>query len=329
MCGNTWRLRALVRAARSDPSILTDIFAGRWFEREVRDTIGTIPGITTLVQAQVPYVTLIALRWVYVPTVPLSRLEKLAFAIVLCLTILRNFVWSERLSLIEFMMPFAVLLLRKPRYPLLTALAPLIGIALLLTYFGTSEYFRSWLSFYQYQHDSFIHFVITRFLAYYIIALDNGAGMVRDFGGVTAPAMTADWFWRFPWEIGQTALGKVLQAGVHGYYTSWLYWNATEEFNNAAGIFAPFIDFGAAGGLVFWFLFGLLTGLIFRSFTHGNFAGMMLYPSWFVGILEMPRLFYNGETRYFPIMIITLALIFLVSMVAAQEIRSTSKRRLL
>ena len=66
-----------------DPSIVTDIFAGRGYERAVRDTIGTIPGITTLVQAQVPYVTLIALRWFYLPAIPLSRLEKLAFAIVL------------------------------------------------------------------------------------------------------------------------------------------------------------------------------------------------------------------------------------------------------
>ena len=78
-----------------------------------------------------------------------------------------------------------------------------------------------------------------------------------------------------------------------------------------------------------WFLFGLLTGLIFRSFVHGNFVGMLLYPSWFVGILEMPRVFYIAEVHYFPIMIITLALVFLVSMVAAQEARSTPKRQLL
>lgn len=311
-----------------DPSILTDIFAGRGEERAVRDTIGTIPGITTLVQAEVPYMTLIALRWVYLPTVPLSRLEKLACAIVLSLTMLRNFVWSERLSVIEFVMPLAVLLLRKPRYPLLTAFAPLFAAALLLTFFGISEYFRSW-SYYQYEEESFIQFIITRILAYYIAALDNGAGLVRDFGGQTAPAMTADWFWRFPWEIGQTTLHKVLNLAVRDDYMNWLYWNATEEYNNPSGIFMPFVDFGAAGGLVYWFLFGLLTGLIFRSFAHGNFAGMLLYPSWFIGILEMPLEPYNLLNRYFPIMIITLALIFLVSIVAAQEVRSTPKRRLL
>jgi hypothetical protein len=44
-----------------DPSILLDVFAGRWSERDIRNTIGTIPGVTTLVQAQIPYVTLLAL----------------------------------------------------------------------------------------------------------------------------------------------------------------------------------------------------------------------------------------------------------------------------
>lgn len=309
-----------------DSSILTDIFAGRGYEREVRDTIGTIPGITTFVQAQVPYVTLIALRWVYLPTAPLSRLEKVAFTIVLCLALVRNFVWGERLSVIEFMVPLTLLFLRKPRYPLFTALAPFFGFALLITFFGISEYFRSWGAFYQYKYDSFIAFVIMRFFGYYITSLDNGAGMVRDFGGLTAPAMTADWFWRFPWEIGQTALGKALHIGIRDHM-DWLYWNATPEFNNPSGIFMPMVDYGPAGGIVFWLLFGLLTGSIFRSFARGNFAGMLLYPSWFIGILEMPRVLYNVDARYFPIMVIILALIFLVSMVAAQQARTTPDRR--
>jgi hypothetical protein len=45
-----------------DPSILLDVFAGRWSDRDVRNSIGTIPGLTTLVQLQIPYVTLLALR---------------------------------------------------------------------------------------------------------------------------------------------------------------------------------------------------------------------------------------------------------------------------
>jgi hypothetical protein len=90
----------------------------------------------------------------------------------------------------------------------------------------------------------------------------------------------------------------------------------------------PFIDYGKAGGLVFWFLFGLLTGVIYRGFVAGSFAGMLIYPSWFVGVLEMPRILYLSEARYFPVLAICLVLIFLVQSLASQETRTSPQRRL-
>ena len=329
----TWVLFGITLAAYAiwftplfrDPSILVDVFAGRWSERDIRNTIGTIPGVTTLVQAQIPYVTLLALRWVYFAKDRPSRPEKLALTCILVLTVLRTVVWGERVAIIETLVPLALVFLRKPRYPLLTALAPVFAVVGLFLFFAVFEYFRSWSAYYKFQYDSYWIFVLSRLSGYYITALDNGAGMIQGWNNFAA-LNTAEWFWRFPWEIGQTFLGKALGLDLTSD-ESWLYWNASVEFNNASGIFMPFIDYGKAGGLVFWFLFGWLTGMIYRGFTAGSFAGMLIYPSWFVGVLEMPRILYLSEPRYFPVLAICLVLIFLVQSLTSQEIRANPLRR--
>lgn len=168
--------------------------------------------------------------------------------------------------------------------------------------------------------------MLSRLSAYYITALDNGAGMIRSWSNFAA-VNTAEWFWRFPVEIGQSFLGRALGLDLVSD-DSWLYWNASAEFNNASGIFLPIIDFGKLGGLAFWFLFGLLTGVIYRGFITGSFAGMLIYPSWFVGLLEMPRILYLSEARYFPVLAICLPLIFLVQSLASLEMRTNPQQRL-
>jgi hypothetical protein len=332
----TWALFGIAVAAYGlwfmpvarDPSILFDVLAGRWYEREIRDTIGTIPGVTTLVQAQVVYVTLLAVRWLYLPQARPSPAEKLALIVIFMLSLLRNLIWSERIAMIEVVVPLAILFLRRPRWPTLTALAPLFGFVALFCFFAVFEYFRSWLAYYQFRYDSFIVFILARLSGYYITALDNGAGLVGEWGGLAAPLNTADWFWRFPWEIGQTYLARVFGIDLVDHAT-WLYWNASPEFNNTSGIYMPFVDYGAGGGVAFWFLFGMLTGALFRGFAAGRLAGLLIYPSWFIGLLELPRILYLCEARYFPVLMIALGLVFLASVVVAGEARATPQRRLL
>lgn len=311
-----------------DPSILVDVLAGRWFERDIRDTVGTIPGLTTLVQAQVVYVTLLAVRWLYLPELRPSRMEKLGLLVIILLSILRNLIWSERIAMIEALVPVIVLFLRRPRWPTLTALAPVFGLACLFAFFAVFEYFRSWVAYYRFHYDSFLVFILARLSGYYITALDNGAGLVHEWSGLAGPLNTADWFWRLPWEIGQTSLLKAL--GLDALDSSaWLYWNASPEFNNTSGIYMPFLDYGAAGGIVFWFLGGMLTGMLFRRFACGRISGMLIYPSWFVGLLELPRILYLCEARYFPVIVIALAFIFIANVVAAGEERAVPQKRLL
>jgi hypothetical protein len=69
--------------------------------------------------------------------------------------------------------------------------------------------------------------------------------------------------------------------------------------------------------------------MIYRGFVAGSFAAMLIYPSWFVGVLEMPRILYFSEARYFPVIAICLILTFVIRSLASQETRTAPRRRLL
>jgi hypothetical protein len=77
------------------------------------------------------------------------------------------------------------------------------------------------------------------------------------------------------------------------------------EFANTSGIFAPMHDFGLVLGLMVWFVLGLITGRLYRGFLGGKLFAMLLFPTWMTGVYEVPRLFYWGGSRYFPVLAVT------------------------
>ena len=54
------------------------------------------------------------------------------------------------------------------------------------------------------------------------------------------------------------------------------------------------------GGLIYWFLAGLLCGLLYRLYLNEEPAGLLLYPIVFLNMLEVPLALYWGEGRAFP-----------------------------
>ena len=60
------------------------------------------------------YVTVLVVRWIYVPQAQPSRLEKSALVVVFLLACMRNLIWSERIAVIELLVPAAILFLRNP-----------------------------------------------------------------------------------------------------------------------------------------------------------------------------------------------------------------------
>jgi hypothetical protein len=72
----------------------------------------------------------------------------------------------------------------------------------------------------------------------------------------------------------------------------------------------PYVDYGVILGIVCWMALGSVSGILLSSFAFNRTAGLIIYPVWYVGILEMLRIFYWGDSRFFLVLIGSLPLAF-------------------
>lgn len=293
------------------PSFVVNILGGAqgasYLAIEMKEQV-RIPGITSFTQLGILYVILLVIR-TKLSYVKITFLERTALTILLLMALVRAIAYSERLAIIELLLPVLILVCRSWRsgrflLMLLPALAPL-GLFL---FFASSEYIRSWQDRYQYYESDFLRFAAYRLFGYYVIALDTGAGFLEHLGGGVGPVVTLQWLWAFPLDIGQNRLLSSLGFD-QAAYSSFLHYYADEEFNNASGLFGPFVDYGFVGGVAFWGFLGCLSGKLFRYYLEGSAAGLLIFPVWFLSIVDIPRVFSFTSTRYFPVFLVGVSLI--------------------
>jgi hypothetical protein len=267
----------------------------------------TIPGVTTATQFGLAVIAL---------GVPLGaatgwRGVRWQCLTVFTLALVRAFINSERLAVIELLVPFVVsfVWLRPPtgrRARRLTQAAPVLGPVFLYVFFGAAEYFRSWSAFYANRESSFWTFIGLRLMGYYTTALNNGALLwrVRNPLALGLAPMTLEFLGHFP------ILGDVLRF-LFPYvfssvmisaarYDALLTTSANRELNNPSGIFAPFVDYGLTAGLLYWLLCGSICGCLYKEFKLRTAAGIFLYPMLYIGLIEATRLLYWADGRFFP-----------------------------
>jgi oligosaccharide repeat unit polymerase len=275
---------------------------------EIKENV-RIPGITSFSQLGILYAVLFVIRLRYLPDTPVPALERRGFALLVALTMIRAVAYSERLAIIELLLPACVVAWRNPRLsrPVLASL-PFLAAVGLFAFFALSEYLRSWQDHYRDYESDFLRFAGYRLFGYYVTALDNGAGFLDHLRTGVGPVTTLQWIWSFPVSLGQEQLLSGLGIDRTAYST-FLHYYADPEFNNMSGLFAPFVDYGVSGGAFFWILLGYLSGVLFRSYLQGRLAGLLLYPVWFLCIVEIPRVFSFSGTRYFPVIVVSLGLI--------------------
>ena len=277
---------------------------------DLRDEyLKTIPGVTTATQFGLAVIAL----GVPLGAVTSWRRVRWQFLAVFVLAFIRSFLNSERLAIIELLVPFIVsyISFRPPTtrraYRVIQA-APLFGPVVLFFFFAGAEYFRSWSSFYAKSESSFWSFIGLRLMGYYTTALNNGAMVWR----VSHPLSyrlepeTLDFLWRFP------GLSKLLPmlfpsvgvpALVSDYrYDALLHATANPELTNPSGVFGPIVDYGVAAGILYWFLSGLICGYLYKQLKLHKPAGVFLYPLLFIGLSEAARILYWSEGRLFPSM---------------------------
>src|SRR5258708_1002330 len=267
---------------------------------EIRDQVSNIPGITSFTQAGIPFFICYFVATRYCGQTLGSRFH-IYIAVLLALTMVRAFAWTERLALIEIVIPVLLLSLptwrsRSKSFRLGLRMAPLFGIVALIVFFGVMEYFRSWLDFYVESGESFLDFVLQRISTYYVTAVNNAVGYLVENG---------DW----PrWDGRYMLSGIYAMPGIGGAlitefalrpdtYPTFLSTYLDEEFNNFSGLYFPIVDFGLIVGPVVLAVCALLTGYCWRLFAAQSIRGFLIYPLLDVGLIDLLRVMYLGNSR--------------------------------
>lgn len=282
----------------ANPQMLAQAIASG--QGNVRNSISTTPGVTTMTQFGVAYVIGYAVRR---GTQGVRAWETLGLAAVLVASVLRSIAWGERLAVIELVVcgavaACAVTHVRRPGTWRLATLLPLLGPPLVLVAFAGTEYFRSW-SHYQYEYDSIWQFSLDRLLAYYATASNNGIGLLvenQDWPQYSG-RYVAPWLYMMPGvgEAAQLAFGNVAQN-----YATFLARFARPELNNASGLFPIVFDIGYVGSMLYFLGVGLLVGRLWLGWRRQELGGLLFYPPCVLFIVELLRINYLGSSRFFP-----------------------------
>ncbi len=287
------------------PQLLLDLLQGSATAMfGLRETLNRIAGVTSLVNLQ----SLLAVLIVAYAPLTGERLPRPYWRLMIAVAIacvLRAWLWSERLALIELVLPAVVAALARaaseprPRLFRPRAFAPLVGLVALFAVFVVGEYFRSW-QFYQHVFSgTFLEFAIIRFAGYYATALNTGAALCTLNDPLYVPTQTAEWFYKLPlWQLIDEK-DRLSTFNINDFLEAYL----NPEFNNTSGVFMPLFDFGPLLGLLCWTILGAISGYLFRLFALGRVGGLLFFPVWFTGIVEIPRMFYWGDSRFFVVIV--------------------------
>jgi hypothetical protein len=283
-----------------NPGLMLDILRGAFVPS--RTDVTLTPGLTSLVNVAPIFFSIHAYNRLVARQPAPPWLNGLALALV-GLTLFRVYAWSERLALIEAVVPVAlaasVPMMRRPGGLLrwLCRGGPYAALPVVVLFFGIAESARSWTSdTYNGKHD-FWSWVLGRLATYYYTALNNGAGLLSTVDWPTLKFdFTGAWMHNLP--------------GVGRYFTEWVGGRgdvlpeffaryADPEFNSPSGLFGIVVDIGLVPGLAYMAALGFIGGALHRAYAESRLVGVLGYPLLFITALEIFRYPYLGEPRAF------------------------------
>lgn len=286
--------------------ILSDLEG--WFTYQTSGHLKTIPGVTTVTQLMsVAVVCLYTARIVGFKCT--SQKWKIYFG--LFITLIRAQVNHERLAIIEILLPlFVVWVLTNKHKIKLNSLMiyTLLAICFYL-FFSINEFFRSW-QYYRLKIDiNFFSFTFHRLLDYYSTSLNNGVIYINYHAEISrVPIIGLDFVWNFP------LFGPILFEHFQGNDPS-LSWSrilrivsGTDEFNNLHVYPSLYADFGVFGMVLTIFILSVCYSSAYYKIVNGDYRYIVGYSILTIGIIELPREFWFGSGRAFPIIIALIAL---------------------
>ncbi|MBW0114574.1 O-antigen polymerase [Pseudonocardia abyssalis] len=281
--------------------LLSSFGASGLYGTDLKKQLGTAPGLTTMTQFGPAAVIVSALAFCRSP----RRSEFIKIVIVVGMSLPRAFFLTERLAVLELVVPLVAVLAMgasvRPRLRSAVGLLPAVAVPVVVGVFALFEYTRSWAYFRTRTDVPFAQFAVERLAGYYTTALNNGALQLvhSDYPG-RWPRATLEAFWTAP-GISQLNLYQLLDGhDPESDYVQLLATYGNPEFNNAGGIADPFLDWGVIGGLVYFLAVGVIAGAAHCGSLASRPAGMLFYPILFLGLLELPRYLYWSQGRALP-----------------------------
>lgn len=272
-----------------------------------RQLLETTPGITTFTQSGIAFTSILGVSLVEGRQPPR---KVWIYAWIVCgLAAFRVLAMSERLALIEILLPFVpyfIVCMRRRRWrKSVTLIAPYFGIIALLLFFGATEYFRSWTNHYAAIRSSYSDFIVNRVAIYYVYAINSALGMVDE--------LHSQWtfpIYSFSWLLNVPGLGY-LGSGATDPASAFLVTFGVLQFNNISGVVAYVWDFGWLGAALLLLLNGLVAGVAWHGFRRKEGCLRYLYPTLYVGLLDLLREPYLGQGRSFvPLMLLICICVF-------------------
>jgi hypothetical protein len=152
-----------------------------------------------------------------------------------------------------------------------------------------------------------MNFTTDRFISYYATALNNGAIYQQVYPQISnLPMGTLDWLWQFP------VLGSLLNNLLTNkdLFVNWSQalksFAGTDEYTN---INSYFMILSEANLYILAAMFLILGGffqILYSKLHNPKSPYIIVLGSLLIGILELPRLFWFGLGRAFPIVISSL-----------------------
>lgn len=288
------------------PGLILGALSGDGSSDDVKRAFEPITGITSFTQMGIGYVIIATLLLLG----QRDRTTLRRLIIVLVIGTIRAFLASERLAILELLVPIVAILamywIGSRRESVRTAVrtAPLFLIPAAIAVFGIFEYSRSWAFYKSRSSGTFVDFAIERFAGYYATSYNNGQLALtfqNQLGHV--PYRSLQGLWTAP-GAEQIGLYEKLNGGAAPDLKPIFEMFGNPEFNNPCGICDPFVDFGHIGGFIFLACAGIIVGSLYRLFANANPIGLLVYPPLFTGLLELPRYLYWTQGRLLPTLVV-------------------------
>lgn len=288
----------------TSPHIVLGILAGSsGAVYESRDVAYHIPGVTSVSQFGIAYAIIYAIK-IYQDREVLPRRYKVMMYAIFAMATFRALVASERISLIEILVPYFVIFTSsyKPRFSIQSGTIkffPYVLYAVAPLFFAIFEYPRSWINYYVNVYDTFSHFILDRFALYYATSLNNICSAMTN---LPSPNFRGDW--TLTWLYRLPLLGDLISPGGEGYRAgTWpdgfLEQYGDPQYNNPTGILIAVFDWGMILAPIVMIIYGAWLGISFASFKKGAGAARYVYPIFLYSIFELLRIGYIFDARAF------------------------------